>query len=252
MSIPPFDLDWPVPALEAFLLGQIKFDEAVTLQRRIVEESRKRGDGQVTLLLCEHPAMITIGRGGSPGDVAMHNHLVRDQQLPVRWVNRGGGALVHCPGQLAVYPIVPLGWHQFSIGQFLDRLRSGLVNGLRDVHPSILPEPRTPDFPAESSGAIYGRTGQLAALGIAVRHWITYYGAYVNVCVPAGLFRLVRASPGSLASMSCLAAERCGPVKMTALRAALVHHLAGSFGCDRYHLYTGHPLLHATGKCDTH
>ena len=46
--------------------------------------------------------------------------------------------------------------------------------------------------------------------------------------------------------MSCLVAERCGPVRMTAVRAALVRRLAECFGCDRYHLYTGHPLLRAS------
>jgi len=88
-------------------------------------------------------------------------------------------------------------------------------------------------------GSIFGRTGQLAAFGVAVRHWITYYGAYLNVCPPMGMFRLVEPK------MSSLVAERCGPVRMTAVRAALVRRLAEAFGSDRYHLYTGHPLLRA-------
>ncbi len=43
--------------------------------------------------------------------------------------------------------------------------------------------------------------------------------------------------------MSCLVAERCGPVRMTGVRSALVCRLAERFNCDRYHLYTGHPML---------
>ena len=42
-----------------------------------------------------------------------------------------------------------------------------------------------------SFSGVWGRTGQLAAVGVAVRHWVTYYGAYLNVCPPMGLFRLV-------------------------------------------------------------
>ncbi len=267
--LPPFDDTSRPPALEAFLIGQIAFDQALVLQQRIVEETRYRGDGQVTLLLCEHPPIVTVGRGGSPADVALHNHLLRSRQLETRWVNRGGGCLVHCLGQLAIYPIVPLRWHGFSVAEFLVRLQSGIVASLRELNVSATTQPHTAlqrvslnDRTAESTGtssplplgegqgvraashdAVYGRTGQLAAIGVAVRDWITYYGAYLNVCPPTGLFRLVRSNPTDAAPMSCLVAERCGPMKMTAVRAALIAQLADRLGCDRYHLYTGHPLL---------
>ena len=247
------------PALEAFLLGQIDFDRALALQQQLVSECHDRASGQITLLLCEHPPIITIGRGGSPGDVATHSGPVRNGQIEIRWVNRGGPCLVHCPGQLAIYPIVPLRWHGFSVGRFLDRLRAGIAETLDDLNvpcqtvPDI--KPRPPVAPPDATASrgfvhgIWGRTGQLAAVGVAVRHWVTYYGAYLNVCPPMGLFRLVQSDPCGRASMSCLVAERRGPVKMTAVRAALVRRLAESFGCDRYHLYTGHPQLrHIPGR----
>ena len=114
--VPPSspDHDSPSPALQAFLLGQIDFDRALALQQRLVEEAHNRGDGQITLLLCEHPTIITIGRAGSPSDVATQNSLIRNGQIEVRWVNRGGGAMLHCPGQLAIYPIVPLRWQAWQ------------------------------------------------------------------------------------------------------------------------------------------
>ena len=129
-----FDIESPSPAMQAFLLGQVDFDRALSLQQRLVEEAHNRGDGQITLLLCEHPTIITIGRGGSPGDVATQNSLIRSGQIEVRWVNRGGGALLHCPGQLAIYPIVPLRWHRFSVGEFIERLQMGIVESLDDLN----------------------------------------------------------------------------------------------------------------------
>jgi lipoyl(octanoyl) transferase len=254
MPLPSREIDSPPPALEAFLLGQIDFDVALTLQQRLVEQTRERGDGQVTLLLCEHPTLITVGRGGSPGDVAMQSGLVRNRQIDVRWVNRGGGCLVHSPGQLAIYPIVPLRWHGFSVGEFLHRLQTGIIEALDDLNvptrPQREPEGTVPIFASAKRGlspstpyGVWGRTGQLAALGVAVRHWITYYGAYLNVCPAMGLFRLVRGDRPGQAAMSCLVAERRGPVRMTGVRSAMVCRLAERFNCDRYHLYTGHPML---------
>ena len=90
---------------------------------------------------------------------------------------------------------------------------------------------------------VWGRTGQLAAVGVAVRNWVTYHGAYLNVCPSMGLFRLVDSDPAGKTRMSCLVAERHGRVTMTTVRATLVRHLAEAFGCTRYHLYTGHPLM---------
>jgi lipoyl(octanoyl) transferase len=227
----PFDSESLSPALQAFLLGQVDFDRVLAVQQRLVEEAHQRGDGQIVLLLCEHPTIITIGRSGSMGDVATASGPIRSGQIEVRWVNRGGGAILHCPGQLAIYPIVPLRWHRFSVGEFLARSQGGIVEALDDLN-----------VPTTTPGhtAVCGRTGQLATLGIAVRHWITYFGGYLNVCPSMGLFRLVEPK------MSSLVAERRGAVRMTAVRAALVHRLAERFGCDRYHLHTGHPLLRTT------
>jgi lipoyl(octanoyl) transferase len=271
MPTRPSQNHWQSPALNAFLLGQVDFDRALDLQRRLLSECRDRDDGQITLLLCEHPAIITIGRGGSPGEVSTQSGLVRNRQIEIRWVNRGGGCLVHCPGQLAVYPLIPLRWHGFSIGQFLERFHTGIVETLDDLNIPAAGWPENDNaHPLQRVGGIWGRTGQLAAIGIAVRHWVTYYGAYLNVCPPMGLFRLVEAEkgtgpicakhpegrPGKLdlspfpPRMSCLVAERRGPVRMTAVREALIRRLADCFGCDRYHVFTGHPLLRSRSQED--
>jgi len=235
MATGPFQSEQQSPAVETFLLHRIGHQRCLELQRRLVEEIGDRDDGQIALLLCEHPQIITIGRGGSPGEVAGESRLLRDRQIEVCWVNRGGGCMLHCPGQLAIYPIVPLRWHGFSVGEYLDRLQAGVVETLEDLNIRGMTRPgRT---------GIWGRTGQLAAVGIAVRNWVTYYGVWVNVSPAMGLFRLVDTDPLDHARMSCLLAERRASVRMTSVRAAIVTRLAEAFGCDRYHLYTGHPML---------
>jgi len=143
--------------------------------------------------------------------------------------------MVHCPGQLAIYPIIPLRWHAFSVGEYIERLQAGIVETLDDLGV------RSYTRPAEFG--VWGRTGRLATLGMAVRNWVTYHGAFLNVCPAMGLFRLVEIDPRQKTRTSSLVAEHRGQAKMTAVRAALVQHLATAFGCERYHLYTGHPLL---------
>ena len=238
MSVGPHRTDLQSPAVETFLLGRIAHGRCLELQRRLVGQLAERDDGQIVLLLCEHPQIITVGRGGSPEQLATESRLLQTKQIEVRWVNRGGGCMVHCPGQLAIYPLVPLRWHGFSVGEHLERLQAGIVETLDElnIHGNVQP----------GRHGVWGRTGQLAALGVAVRDWVTYYGAWLNVAPPMGLFRLVEADPLDHTRPSCLLAERRGAVRMATVRATLVRHLTEAFGCDRYHLYTGHPLLRRT------
>ena len=53
------------PAVEAYLLGVVDFEACLALQQRLVYETAGRSDGQITLLVCEHPLSITVGRQGS-------------------------------------------------------------------------------------------------------------------------------------------------------------------------------------------
>ena len=81
-------------------------------------EAGGQDDGRITVLLCEHPALISVGRTGSRGHIRLTNEQLRMRQLEVRWVSRGGGCVLHGPGQIAVYPIVPLRWHGWTVGDY--------------------------------------------------------------------------------------------------------------------------------------
>jgi lipoyl(octanoyl) transferase len=230
-----FDADFVGPAVEVHLLGTVDFARCLWLQEKLVRQIGSRFDGQICLLLCEHPEIITVGRAGSAADVRTDAGMVRRRQIEVRWVKRGGDTLVHAPGQLAVYPIVPLAWHGFSVGEYLDLLETAILRTLRQL-----------GFAAETRPGrrgVWGRTGQLASIGVAVRDWITWHGAFINVCPSMGLFRLVASSTDEDDRKSCLLAERSKRVKMTTVRSELISQLTEALGCSRYHLHTGHLLL---------
>jgi lipoyl(octanoyl) transferase len=235
MSTTSLDIQRHEAAVEAHFLGKLDFFQCVRLQERLVNQAIGRGDGQIDLLVCEHPPLITIGRDGSPAELQLDIGLLRDRRIEAHWVKRGGRCIVHAPGQLAVYPIIPLQWHRFSPGEYLDRFQAGLVETLAQLDLAGHTRP--------GRHGIWGRTGQLVAFGVAVRNGVAYHGAFINVSPPMGLFRLVDTDPAEMTRMSCLVAERRRPVRMTSIRAELVCRLADAFGCARYHLHTGHPWL---------
>src|SRR3954447_1133973 len=104
MSSPP-----AAPPLEVYLLGLVDFEEVQRLQRRLVYDLGERGGA--ALGLCAHPPTISVGPGRPPRTIGVGGpgsrlHIVPDDEelaalgVRVHWVNRGGGCVLHLPGQL--------------------------------------------------------------------------------------------------------------------------------------------------------
>src|SRR5712692_5787675 len=96
--------------LQVYLLGSVDFEAALALQRLLAY--RVAGDrSNAALLICEHPPLITVGRHGSRAHILCEPEELRARRWRVRWVNRGGGSILHVPGQLAIYPVLSLDHH---------------------------------------------------------------------------------------------------------------------------------------------
>ncbi len=72
--------------MNAYLLGSLEFEAALALQQRLVYECGGRRDGQISLLICEHPKSISVGRHGSRLEIRLSERTLVSRQLAVRWV----------------------------------------------------------------------------------------------------------------------------------------------------------------------
>jgi lipoyl(octanoyl) transferase len=227
--------------LEFHLLGCLPWDRVWSLQQRLAFEAAGCPQPRIVVLCCEHPDEITIGRTGSRAHIRWTDAELRHEQLSWRWVARGGGCILHAPGQLCLYPILSLERCAWSVGQYLGRLQAALCATLADCGVQPIAD--------ERHRGVWGQSGLLAALGVAVHNWVTCHGAFVNVNPAMARFAHVETvapelTPGGQKSFaSCLLAERRLPIRMTQVRSALVPNLAQCFSCSRYHIQSGHPLL---------
>jgi lipoyl(octanoyl) transferase len=226
--------------LRVYLLGLTDFEAALTLQHALADQVA--GDRRAAaLVLCEHPPLITVGRHGSPGHIHLGPEELRARRWRVRWVNRGGGCLLHLPGQLAVYPVLPLDRLGLGLEAYLARLQRALVAVLDDFGVCAEGKPGRP-------GAWVGNR-PIAAVGVAVRDWVCYHGAALNVAPDLTPFRLVRTGAGD-EPMTSLARERRGPVRPALVRQRLVEHFRAAFGFEQTDLFFGHPLLARPARAD--
>src|ERR1700727_1717969 len=95
-----------LPTLEVYMLGLVDFSELQQLQRRIVYELGEQGGA--ALILCEHPPTISVGRSGSRAHIVADDEMLRGMGIRIHYVNRGGGCILHLPGQLVAYLLLPL------------------------------------------------------------------------------------------------------------------------------------------------
>lgn len=89
-------------------LGLIEYQRAWKLQEEFAVEIA-RGERPPTLLLLEHHHVYTFGRNGRAENLLWGMQELRDRDLVVHWVDRGGDVTYHGPGQLVGYPLLPLG-----------------------------------------------------------------------------------------------------------------------------------------------
>ncbi|MEM9703363.1 MAG: hypothetical protein AAF907_13060, partial [Planctomycetota bacterium] len=191
---------------------------------------------------CEHPPGVTVGREGSRADLRCDEQDLRSRSMEIDWVARGGGVIVHSPGQLCAYPVLPVG----DEGDENDR---GLTPALlRDVLVSAAgaacDDLRVANEISPDGAAIVARTGVVAEVGAAVRNGFSRWGLFVSVA-PAMEFPRLAVRPDG-AAVSSLSAARHNPVSMPAVRSTLIDRIAEGLGYSTVHTFTGHPVLRRT------
>jgi lipoyl(octanoyl) transferase len=221
-------------ALRVYLLGQVEFEAALNLQRLLAYQVSGERDS-AALVLCEHPPIITVGRDGSPADVRCDLDELRLRRWPLRWVNRGGGSFLHVPGQLAIYPILSLDWFGWGLANYLDRLQRVLVAVLEDFSVPAVTQPGRP--------GVWVGPRLIGGVGVAVRDWVAYFGAVLNINPDLHHFRMVRTGPHDREPMTSLARERRGPLHPALVRQRVLEHFTAIFPFERTALFSSHPSL---------
>jgi lipoyl(octanoyl) transferase len=176
-------------------LGRIPYAEGLDLQKRVIDARKQNLIGD-TLLLLEHPPVLTLGRNSHRENVLASDDLLAARNVELHEINRGGDVTYHGPGQLIGYPIVDLrGEWPGKKGPHL-----GPVDFMRMLEEVIIRVCYDFGIPAQR---IAGRTGvwtiasgnvqekKIAALGIHVSQGVTSHGFALNVTTDLRDFDLI-------------------------------------------------------------
>jgi lipoyl(octanoyl) transferase len=232
--------------LAVWLAGRLAFDQYLQMAEQLAGEAAEPGCRNPTLVLCEFEPCITIGRAGSRADVRFSDDELRSRRLAVQFTGRGGGAVLHGPGQVVAALFArldDLGFAPHEVGRFVDRFLAGLAGGIATVRGGG--GALVPGLPG-----IVGRSGLVAAVGLAVRRGVACHGAFVNAApaldasqridtIPPRSWPAGTSGPSTMGSIEADVQRR---VRLQDVRTALAESLAAACGVPRMHVNAGFPL----------
>ncbi|CAN5584110.1 lipoyl(octanoyl) transferase LipB [soil metagenome] len=178
LSRAPLRIEW---------LGRTPYREAWARQRELVAA---RTDGRVpdTLLLVEHPAVLTLGRHASPEHVIATPEDLARRGVEVIRVERGGEVTYHGPGQLVAYPIVRLADRGVLLRPFVRALEAAMVDTAAAYGVAAGARAGSPGCWVDPEGATPRKLG---ALGLRVEKGVTFHGIALNVTTELAAFSLI-------------------------------------------------------------
>jgi lipoyl(octanoyl) transferase len=177
-----------VTTIDVRRLGTIEYEAGVELQKSLVEDRRSGHIGD-TLLLLEHPPVITLGvkTRGQPTHIVASEDELRDEGVTVHETGRGGDITYHGPGQLVAYPIFDLRPDRCDVHRYVRDLEDVLIRAIAEFG---VEGRRVQGLTGVWAGA-EGRENKIAAIGIRISRWITSHGFALNVTSNLDHFKLI-------------------------------------------------------------
>ena len=171
--------------INVLYLGRVDYSTALNLQQTLVHLVKEGRIGH-TLLLLEHPPVITLGRNAGEQNIVASRDFLTSKGIELHETDRGGDVTFHGPGQLVGYPI-------FDLRAFTPRI--GAVEFVRKIEETLI---RTCGDLGVVTQRIAGMTGvwteeqaKIAAIGVHISRAVTSHGFALNVSTNLDYFNLI-------------------------------------------------------------
>ncbi len=195
------------------------YGAALNIQKE-TELAVRDGRQPDTLLLVEHPHVLTLGRRASPVALLAPPAELEERGVTVFETNRGGKMTYHGIGQLIGYPIVNLSPDREDVHKYVRDLEEVLIGAMNDF--------RVASFRVKGLTGVHTERGKIAAIGIHLARWVTTHGFALNVNTDLGYFRLIVPCEGEpVSSMKEILGRE---IPLAEVEARIVERFAEVFG----------------------
>jgi lipoyl(octanoyl) transferase len=209
----------------AYRLGSIAYAQAHALQERLVA-ARQADEIGDTVLLLEHPKVITLGRAAKQEHVLFSEEALHERGYELFSTGRGGDVTFHGPGQLVMYPILDLKPDREDVRRYVKDLEETMIRCCADYGISA-------ERAAGLNGAWVGEN-KIGAIGVRLSRWVTMHGLAINVNTDLSSFGAIVPCGIAGRGVTSLHKELGGQCAVTLdeVGERCVRHLAGIFEAE--------------------
>lgn len=162
--------------------GLLAYDEALQLQLELCAQ-RQVDAIDNTVLIVEHPAVITLGARQSENKLLADETVIRERGIELVQIGRGGGTTAHNPGQLVFYPIIKLKSLRLDVTTYVRSLEQIGIDLLAWLG---VESGRRKGFP----GLWIGEK-KIASIGVQLKKWVSFHGMAININNDLSIFNCI-------------------------------------------------------------
>lgn len=221
----------PTRRLRVLEAGQLSYADGLALQKRLAD-GRLEGREPDTLILLEHPPVITLGRGAKAHNVLFSAEALAARGIEVAPCDRGGDVTYHGPGQVVAYPILDLKPDRCDVRRYVQNLEEVMIRCCADH--GLAARRKEGMIGAWLGGDDGGPWRKIGAVGVHLSRWITTHGIALNVAPDLSHYGFINPcgiTEHPVTSLEAeLGADRCPSVE--AVMARVVAHFCDVFDAD--------------------
>jgi len=162
--------------------GLVTYAQGLKRQKALLQKVQEGAADH--LVLCEHPAVLTLGRMTKPESILYQREEIERRGVMIETADRGGDVTLHAPGQLIVYPIFNLNNYGKDLKAYMEMLEEVAVDLLKNF--GILA------ISISGQRGVFVGPDKIISIGVGVRKWVTYHGLGINVNTDLSLFNLIK------------------------------------------------------------
>lgn len=206
-------------------LGEMPYNEALVWQKQAHHCIATQGADPV-LFCAEHPEVLTLGKHASQEDLLVPASSLQVAGIQLERVERGGKITAHMPGQLVVYPILPLTRLGLSVRQYICCLEGAMIQTLAAFS---LQANRHPDYPG-----VWWEGKKIGAVGVRIQNRISLHGISLNVNNSLDLFHKIIPCGIKGSAVSSMAAALSAGIHVQEVKTLLIRELAARLQLHPY------------------
>jgi len=203
-------------------LGRVDYQEALVIQEKL-RQLRQQNVVNDTLILLEHPPVLTLGVRGGHANILVSEESLKKQGVEIYKVKRGGDVTYHGPGQIVGYPIFNLMNHGKNLHGFVEKIKNVFIRLLKA------------EYNITAVGGDKKHTGvwvgdeKITAIGLSFSHWISMHGFAFNVNTNMEHFKWINPCGFTDRGVTSLEKLLGGKQDLEKVNSQLVHYFSEAF-----------------------